>query len=378
MVRWWRGVGVGTLCMSCGLTLAAIEPVDARSFSDEADAEPTQSERPSSMSTAMGQASQMMRSWPALGVQGLSPLWSAQGTPDGTGDGAWPEQDLTEELPDWMPPEWSGDASSSHLWLLDGIDGSVQGVDSIWLHSKSAFAYDIDSGEVLIAKSPDDRLPVASLTKLISGLTVSAESSQLDAPLCLDEAIQPSWPGATTRLETDLCTRGWDLLGAAVVRSDNGAALALAEVAQLPYAPFVLRMNEVAQELGMQSSEFTDPTGVEDTNLSTARDMTRAVVASSVDPSVATVASAPHWDVENANGEHVRRLHSTNHLHRRSDVQILAAKTGYTDTARHCFSAVVQLDSGRRIALTTLGAKWSKERWSDVNRILSWARQRSN
>ena len=90
-----------------------------------------------------------------------------------------------------MPPEWSGDASSSHLWLLDGIDGSVQGVDSIWLHSKSAFAYDIDSGEVLIAKSPDDdRLPVASLTKLISGLTVSAESSQLDAPLCLDEAIQ--------------------------------------------------------------------------------------------------------------------------------------------------------------------------------------------
>ena len=49
-----------------------------------------------------------------------------------------------------------------------------------------------------------------------------------------------------------------------------------------------------------------------------------------------------------------------------------AAKTGYTDTARHCFSAVVETRDGRRVAMTVMGARWGKHRWRDVERILRW------
>ena len=356
-------LGLGTLALTMSLGMVMMPKVDAQSRGGS----------PPWTSQVSGAAVGASQIWPALEVMNLSPLWATRGTPDGSGVGDWPEDlEPTDDSELWVPPLWAGDVLVSSLWVLDGIESEAISELPFRVQSKSIFAYDLDSGEVLLAYGADDQLPVASLTKLMSGLTVMAEQGDLDRPICLDGTSRPSWPGALTRLDEDLCTRGWDLLGAAMVRSDNGAALALASVVDLPYTPFVLRMNEVAEDLGMTSSRFTDPTGVEDTNLSTARDITRLAVASAFDPSMSTAASSAWWDVQAEDGSHVKRLHSTHPLHHRRGFQILAAKTGYTDTALHCFTAVVQLDNGRRVALTTLGARRSKYRWGDVDNILYW------
>jgi D-alanyl-D-alanine endopeptidase (penicillin-binding protein 7) len=124
----------------------------------------------------------------------------------------------------------------------------------------------------------------------------------------------------------------------------------------------------LALGLGMESSTFVDPSGAMDENLATARDLTKAVTMVAFHPLLGSVASAPYWDTDV--GDRVRRLGTTNKLAGRDDLLFLAAKTGYTDTARHCFSGVVETTTGRRIALTVLGAGRSSARWTDVRRIV--------
>lgn len=273
----------------------------------------------------------------------------------------------------WTPPAWFPEGEAEALWALEGMDGApiAQG-SAPRLRSRSAFVYDLDAGTVLMAKAPDTRRPVASLTKVVTALTLGSESPDLDAELCMDGSSRPGWPGAVSRIQTGTCTQGWDLLGAALVRSDNGAAMALAEVSGLPYGVFVDRMNEVVSDLGMDQSTFSDPSGVEDDNLSTARDMTRAVVAGSAHPVVAPVINAPFWDVVDHTRDRRRRVRTTNKLIDRPGTDVLAGKTGYTDTARHCFTGVFRTRDGRRVAITTLGAHRGHQRWSDVRALLGW------
>ncbi|MEL6341808.1 MAG: serine hydrolase [Myxococcota bacterium] len=279
-------------------------------------------------------------------------------------------------LPAWTPPSWFPEGAGDALWVLDGIDSPAEVKDRIrGLKSRTAFVYDLDAGRVLLAYGADERRPVASLTKMISALALVSEPDALEREVCLGLTALPDWPGAGSHLRYGRCTTGWDLLGAALVRSDNGAAMAMPSAARLPEAPFIARMNVISRELGMNQSSFVDPSGIFDDNLSTARDMTRAVIAVAHHPELAPVASAPYWRVEYHSGR-TKKMRSTNRLLGMRGVEFLAAKTGYTDTARHCFAAVVRTASGRRLAFTTLGARRGRYRWSDAKTLLKWAENR--
>jgi D-alanyl-D-alanine endopeptidase (penicillin-binding protein 7) len=271
---------------------------------------------------------------------------------------------------EWSPPDWVVDLGPETVdaaWTLSEMDGDAPGT-SLRLNSRSAFAFDLDSGEVLLEKRPDDAYPVASLTKLVTALTVASQTPDLDERICITPEMWPGWPGASSKLNTGVCTRGWDLLGAALVKSDNRAAYALTHLAPWPAALFVDQMNEVAADLGMERSTFVDPSGALDENLATARDLTKAVTMVAFHPLLGSIASAPYWDTDV--GTRVRRLATTNKLAGRDDLVFLAAKTGYTDTAHHCFAGVVETSTGRRIALTVLGAGRSSARWADVRHIV--------
>lgn len=285
-----------------------------------------------------------------------------------------------EDLPrGWAPPTWFPEEARDALWSLEGTDGTPPdrepGGGPGRLKSRAAFVFDLDSGRVLLSRGADTRLPVASLTKVVTALTVASEAPDLDAERCIDKSVWVGWPGAGSKLRTGSCMTGWDILGAALVRSDNRAAYALATTTDLPPAPFVDRMNQVAEDIGMSLSSFSDPSGVEDENLSTARDMTRALIAATSHPVLAPVLAAPYWDVEDSVSGRTRRMRTTNRLLETRGLEFIGAKTGYTDTARHCFAAVVQTASGKHVALATLGARKSSWRWSDVRRLLSWADQ---
>jgi len=272
--------------------------------------------------------------------------------------------------PDWEPPGWYPGADA--LLPIQGMDMDPAHPSRPSLNARSAYAYDLDSGEVLLAYNPDERWPVASLTKLVAGLAAVSEAPDLERVHCVDERWYPTRNGARSKFSTGECYRGWDMLGSMMVASDNRGAYGMQVASGLEYEAFIGRMNTVAAELGMSYSSFSDPSGLEDDNLSTARDMAKAVVAAAYHPVLSVVVNAPRWETQRMDAPGGRSLNTTNRLAARTSLEVLAAKTGYTDTARYCYTALVRTSSGRRVALSVIGANRSSQRWSDVDRLLRW------
>lgn len=270
----------------------------------------------------------------------------------------------------WVAPDWHPQPQA--LAVLPELL-STGGAQGPRLYARSAYLFDVESGEVLVSRAADTIRPVASLTKLVSALAMSTESPDLDQVQCVDQRFYPTRSGATSRFSTGDCYRGWDYLGAALVSSDNRGAYGMQVASGLPYELFLDRMNEVSADLGMQLSSWADPSGLEDENLSTARDMARAAVAVAYHPVLSAAATAPHWDLLRVDEDRTRRLFSTNRLVGRADLDILAAKTGYTDTAGYCFTAVLRTPGGRLVALSVLGAGRNAWRWKDVDALIRYA-----
>lgn len=239
------------------------------------------------------------------------------------------------------------------------------------LRARSALIYDLDAGEVLFEKNADTIRPVASITKLVSALTFASLTDDFNTEVCVSAAQYPSRSGARSRLSTGDCLRGWDLIGAALVSSDNRAALGLAAAAGTDVETFVRQMNIVSEELGMTQSVWSDPSGLEDENTASARDIARATIAVAAHPQLSMAASAPFWDIHRADRA-PRRLFSTDRMAGREDITVEAAKTGYTDTARYCFTTAFQTEDGRRLVVTLLGADGKLTRWADMARVLDW------
>lgn len=270
--------------------------------------------------------------------------------------------------PEWLPPAW---VAQPDAMALTAMDGHGQGRGPL-VHSHAAFVFDLDQERVLFERRADNRRPVASLTKVVASLAYASLQPDLDHPACIDFEQRPSRSGARSRLNTGDCATGWDYLGAALVASDNRAAYALAAAAEVSVDELVTQMNQVSDELGMRSSRWADPSGLEDENLSTARDISRAMVALASVPELALAASAPSWDLHR-DAQATRRLFTTNKLSGSDRVLVEAAKTGYTDTAGYCLSTLVQTSTGQRLVITVLGAPNDRTRWADVARVVEWA-----
>ena len=272
----------------------------------------------------------------------------------------------------WNSPLWLMDDSEYWHDIWTGAQKEALHEKGPKIASKSAFIYDLDQSRVLWAYNEDARRPTASMTKLLGVLALSRYDTPLDKTVCLDGDQVPNMSGAGTKYRTGYCTTGWDLIGAALVSSDNGAAMALPGLVGVTHDRYADEMNNVAEELGMSLSSFVDPAGLSDDNLSTSRDMTLAVIAASIRSDIGMAASASDWYVQYDTDKSQKRISSTNRVKSMKGVEVLAAKTGYTHTARHCFTMVYISPSGRHIALTQMGAFWNSERWSDVRKMMDW------
>ena len=286
---------------------------------------------------------------------------------------AQPDPSLLYAPTAWAPPVWFPADATDNLWVLPDLDTAPVHAKGPRTRAASVIVADLDRGEVLYEKRADTLRPVASLTKLVSSLALASTGADLDQELCVSKAEWPSRPGARSRFETGVCHEGHEWLGAALVASDNRGAMGLASLSGLEYEQFLGRMREVSHDLGMLGDTWSDPSGLEDDNMATARDMLKAVVAVANHPDLAPAASAPQWEIERRKGPQV--LGSTNRLVKRYET--LAAKTGYTDTARYCFSTVVRTRSGRTLAVSVLGAPSSSWRFRDAQSLIRWAEEQS-
>ena len=155
----------------------------------------------------------------------------------------------------------------------------------------------------------------------------------------------------------------------ALIASDNAAARVLARATGLGTKEFIRLMNQKANELGLQDTQFVDPSGLHENNLSTPYDVARLITTASREPTIARIMRNKTYRLRTS-----RRgltIRNTNRLLRGS-YSIQAGKTGYIDEAGFCLATVVKLPGKDPLAVVVLGAGSNAGRFREVRRLVDW------
>ncbi len=238
----------------------------------------------------------------------------------------------------------------------------------------SAILMDAATGTVLYEKNADEKLPPASVTKIMTLLLVmeALDSGRIgwDDMVTASEAVAAKG-GSQVYLEVGEQMSMDEMLKSVVVSSANDCATALAEHVAGSEAAFVEKMNARAAELGMENTHFVNCTGLDDgenasEHLTTARDiaiMSRELLTHEEIKKYTTI-----WMDTVRNGQF--GLSNTNKLVRFYE-GTTGLKTGYTSTAGHCLSASAQRD-GMELIAVVLHCESSTDRFRSAKALLDY------
>ncbi len=253
----------------------------------------------------------------------------------------------------------------------------AQGAASGNLHLASGSALVVDQREnaVVYAKNTEARLPIASITKLMTAMVV------LDARLPLEEEVEVNeedvdWlKGSRSRLPLGIVLTRHELLYLALVSSDNRAASALGRNYPGGKPAFVEAMNRKARALGMSDSRFEDPTGLNPGNTATAQDLVRMVQAAYGYPTIRQVTTTPQYTLALPREPGSLEFRNTNRLVRAQSWDIGLSKTGYINEAGRCL--VMQADIAERpLLIVLLNGDGRYTPFADVVRLREWLQRR--
>lgn len=240
---------------------------------------------------------------------------------------------------------------------------------SLEIGGKGAILMDAASGEVLYERDAHKRLPIASVTKVMTLLLVmeaidNGQISLKDMVTCSAEAA--SMGGSQIWLKENESMSVHELIKAAAVVSANDACAALAEHISGSVEGFVAAMNARAKELGLKDTNFLDCCGLDDTAYSSAYDV--AVMSRELIQHEDIIAYTTIWMDTLRNGQ--SQLVNTNKLVRFYQ-GATGLKTGTTATAGHCLSATAQRQ-GLSLIAVILGCETTQERFGGARKMLDY------
>ncbi|MEJ5989153.1 D-alanyl-D-alanine endopeptidase [Ramlibacter sp. PS3R-8] len=249
------------------------------------------------------------------------------------------------------------------------IAGLHAAADDLDLKSSVALVIDQESGHVLLRKNESAVLPIASLTKLMTGMIIS------DAKLPMDESITISQDDVDTEKHTGsrlkvgvTLTRG-ELMHLSLMSSENRAANALGRTYPGGMSAFVEAMNTKAKLLGMKDTRYVEPTGLSSRNQSSAQDLAQLVMSASQDPLLSELSTSPRHEV--TVGKRTLQFSNTNRLVKNSAWDITLQKTGYISEAGQCLVMQAKV-SGRKLVMVFLDSAGKLSRIGDAERVRRW------
>nr|WP_305852505.1 D-alanyl-D-alanine carboxypeptidase family protein [Gracilibacillus caseinilyticus] len=241
-------------------------------------------------------------------------------------------------------------------------------------NSKSAILIERDTGNILYDKNSDEKLPPASMTKIMTMLLIMEAIEK--GELTLDEKVKvsekaSSMGGSQIFLEEGEEMTVDDLLKGIAVASGNDASVAMAERIAGSEEAFVEMMNKKVKYLGLTSTKFQNSTGLPaEDHYSTAHDM--AVMAKALLKYEAiTNYTSIYEDYLRKGTEKEFWLVNTNKLVRFYE-GVDGLKTGFTNEAKYCLTATAEKDGMRTIAVV-MGAKTPKDRNNEISKLLDYA-----
>tara|TARA_B100000767_G_scaffold274224_1_gene306557 strand:- start:1785 stop:2903 length:1119 start_codon:yes stop_codon:yes gene_type:complete len=237
------------------------------------------------------------------------------------------------------------------------------------LAASSYILVDADSGKVIVESNASQRLPPASLTKMMTGYITSSEiARQTISPEDMVPISVKAWQMSGSRMfireGTNVPVR--ELLKGVIVQSGNDASVALAEFIAGDEIAFSEIMNQQAQLLGMTQTDFKNSTGwPAEGHLTTAKDLSILATRLIADfPDHYTLYSQKEFTYNN-----ITQLNRNGLLWRDSTVDGL--KTGKTEEAGYCLVASAK-KNGMRLISVVMGAKSERSREQETQKLLSY------
>ena len=249
---------------------------------------------------------------------------------------------------------------------LAGLHGQQDPLD---LKSSVAYVIDQDTREVLVSKNDNAILPIASLTKLMTGVVVSEAKLKMNELIAISQDDVDTEKGSRSRLKvgTEL-TRG-ELLHLALMSSENRAAHALGRTFPGGMPRFVALMNAKAQSLGMKDTKYVEPTGLSSRNQSSAQDLATLVGLASNDPLLREYSTSHGHEV--MVGNRMQAYNNTNRLIKNPEWDIGLQKTGYISEAGQCLVMQTKI-AGRKLIMVFLDSAGKLSRLGDAERVRKW------
>ena len=241
--------------------------------------------------------------------------------------------------------------------------------DPLELKSSVALVVDQDTHEVLLSKNDLAVLPIASLTKLMTGLVVSQAQLDLNDPITITEEDIDTEKGSRSRLAVGTTLTRGEMLHLALMSSENRAAHALGRTYPGGLKVFVEQMNVKAKLLGMTDTRYVEPTGLSSKNQSSARDLAVLVNVAYMDPLLRDYSTSPGYEVDL--GRKTLQYNNTNLLVKNPSWDIGLQKTGYIAEAGRCLVMQTQI-AGRKLIMVFLDSAGKLSRIGDAQRVRQW------
>ena len=249
---------------------------------------------------------------------------------------------------------------------LAGLHGKQDPLD---LKSSVALVVDQDTREVLFSKNDKAVLPIASLTKLMTGLLISEAKLPMDEMITISQEDVDTEKGSSSRLMVGTTLSRGELLHLALMSSENRAAHALGRTYPGGLQTFVGLMNAKAQTIGMIDTKYEEPTGLSSRNQSSAQDLATLVNTAYKDPVLRELSTSPGHQVEV--GKRTLQYNNTNRLVKNPSWEIGLQKTGYISEAGQCLVMQAKI-AGRKLIMVFLDSAGKLSRLGDAERVRRW------
>lgn len=255
-------------------------------------------------------------------------------------------------------------------FMMQSVVVFAEGNTDLGLNAKSAILMEESTGNILYESNPDERVPIASVTKVMTMLLIMEDVDS--GKISLDDMVTVSenamsYGGSTMFLETGEQLTVNDMLKGIAVASANDGCVAMAEHLAGSESAFVDMMNEKAKELGMENTHFMNTNGLdEDDHYSSARDV--AIMSRELMKHETIFNYTSIWMDTLRGGKF--QLANTNKLIRFYD-GANGLKTGSTSKALCCLSAAAKRNDMQLIAVV-LGAPTSAERFASAKSLLDY------
>jgi len=244
------------------------------------------------------------------------------------------------------------------------------------VRAAAAIIYDPETNQVLWEENSQTQRSIASITKVMTATVFLENNPDLSQPVTIQRS--DVFQASTTHLRGNDKVTSDDLLHLLLIASDNAAARALARTSPLGSDGFIRRMNEKAEELGLENTHYADPSGLLSENVSSAYDIARLITHAAQDERISSIMRTPEYTVYSG-GKRPITFHSTNHLLREGNVDVRAGKTGFITKAGYCLATVLRLpQSSQDVAVVVFGARSNAGRFMESRNLFNWVSSKAS